>query len=108
MGHPTLVFRSAHNEFSDNVPPYTGVCPTTCIWPAVQSTTYPCLVFHADAMEPYLGWMCYICNITVSWTMSAGYSDVIDHTMNSQRTFTLLDELLSISIFRILEKNERV
>ena len=23
MGHPTLVFRPAHNEFSDNVPPYT-------------------------------------------------------------------------------------
>ena len=22
----------ARNEFSDNVPPYTCVCPTTCIW----------------------------------------------------------------------------
>ena len=32
MGHPRLVFRPAHNEFSDNVPPYTCVCPTTCIW----------------------------------------------------------------------------
>ena len=32
MGHPTLVFRPARNEFSNNVPPYTCVCPTTCIW----------------------------------------------------------------------------
>ena len=31
MGHPTLVFRPAHNEFSDNVTPYNCVCPTTCI-----------------------------------------------------------------------------
>ena len=30
MGHNTLVFRPAHNEFSDNVPPYTRVFPT--IW----------------------------------------------------------------------------
>ena len=32
MGHPTVVFWPALNEFSDNVPPYTCVCPTTCIW----------------------------------------------------------------------------
>ena len=32
MAHPTLVFSLAHNEFSDNVPPYTCVCLTTCIW----------------------------------------------------------------------------
>ena len=32
MAHPTLVFSPAHNEFSDNVPPYTCVCLTTCIW----------------------------------------------------------------------------
>ena len=25
MGHPTLVFRPAHNEFSDNVPPYSCI-----------------------------------------------------------------------------------
>ena len=32
MCHPALVFRPAHNEFYDNVPPYTCGCPTTCIW----------------------------------------------------------------------------
>ena len=32
MGHPTLVFRPAHDKFSDNVPPRTCVYPTTCIW----------------------------------------------------------------------------
>ena len=37
MGHTTLVFRPAHNEFSDNVPPYTCVCPTHHLYFAVQS-----------------------------------------------------------------------